>query len=207
MASRWARFARGWLTAVLAVLVAALSHVAGGGDAPGLISIAIALAFSGIVCVALAGKTLSLARLTLSVGFSQVAFHMLFGLGGHSSSALSVAGAPHHGSVSIIVDTATSSAMTHGTMHGGPWMLAGHVGAAILTIIALRRGETTFWTLLEYARWRMRAVLVARFVLIPLRRRIGGANVALARACIPPDLGVLLSTMPHRGPPRAVAFH
>lgn len=204
MASRWARFARGWVTALLAVFVAALSHVAGGGGAPGPLSIALALAFSGMLCVALAGRTLSLLRLTVSVAASQGAFHLLFGLGG-GTSALTMADSPDHGSMAVIVDTATTATMKHGATHGDGWMWAAHAAAAVVTILALRRGEASYWAVLGYAR-SLLAVFIASFALFPVRLVVGGAVAARARAALPRDLGVLLAAMRLRGPPARLSI-
>ncbi|MCU1481117.1 MAG: hypothetical protein JWQ19_1903 [Subtercola sp.] len=93
MSSRAARTLRGLTAAGVAVFVAALSHALGGGDAPGGIGVVLALAFSAVVCVALAGRTLSLVRLSLAVGFSQLAFHLLFSVGGGGASTAAGAGA------------------------------------------------------------------------------------------------------------------
>ncbi len=79
--SRGARVARGLGAAVSAVVIAALSHVAGGGAAPGLLGTALALAFAVLVCIALAGRRLTAGRTTVAVTLSQFVFHVLFSLG------------------------------------------------------------------------------------------------------------------------------
>ncbi|SEM86186.1 hypothetical protein E3O25_04685 [Cryobacterium sp. TMT1-3] len=195
MATRWARFVRGWLTAAVAVLVAALSHVAAGGHAPAPVSIAIALAFAGMVSVALAGKNLSLVRLTLSVGFSQVLFHLLFGLGG-SAGSMTVAG--HHGAATVIVGAASAAPVSPAM----DWMWLAHAVAAVVTIVALRRGERTFWALVELARTALVAVIIALGIVLPTPRSVL-VRAARHLTFIPFDLAVLLSPMRHRGPPAA----
>jgi hypothetical protein len=80
MNTRWARFARGWIAAIVSLFVAACSHALAGGALPATAGLALCLAFSGAVCVLLAGKTLSLARLSIAVGLSQLPFHGLFSL-------------------------------------------------------------------------------------------------------------------------------
>lgn len=59
MTTRWARFARGWIAAIVSLFAAASSHTLAGGSLPATAGIAL----SGATCVPLAGKTLSLARL------------------------------------------------------------------------------------------------------------------------------------------------
>ncbi|WP_105035241.1 hypothetical protein [Cryobacterium aureum] len=195
MATRWSRFARGWLTAVVAVLVAALSHVAAGGQAPAPVSASIALAFAGMVSIALAGKKLSLVKLSVSVGFSQVLFHLVFGLGGTAGS-MTMAG--HHGATTVIVGAASASPVSPAM----GWMWVAHALAAIVTIVALRRGERTFWAVVELARTALVAVVIALCIVLP-PRRVARMRAAVHREFVPLDLAVLLSPMRHRGPPLA----
>ena len=78
MSQRGARTARGLTAAAVATLLAGLSHSLGGGvgaQVPFGVGTVIAFAFAAMVCVALAGRTLSLARLAASVVLSQLAFH------------------------------------------------------------------------------------------------------------------------------------
>ena len=187
---------RGWLTATVAVIVAALSHVAAGGSAPAPVSIMLALAFAGMVSVALAGKTLSLTKLSASVGFSQILFHLLFGLGG---AAVSMTVSGHHKSTSVIVGAASASPVM--PAHG--WMWVAHTLAAIVTIMALSRGERTFWALLELARTAFVAVFIALGIVLVTPGRTALVRAALSRVVAPIDLAVLLSPMRYRGPPSA----
>ena len=209
MATRWARFIRGWLTAGASVLVAAVSHVAGGGAVPGVLGTSLALAFAGMVCIALAGKTLSLPRVAVSVGLSQFAFHTLFGLGAGPSAASmtgSMAHAPGvaHQHSAAVLDPALLSAASGATpmaAHGASMWIA-HVIAALITIIALRRGEAAFWGLVELARSALAAVLLPRplAVTTTLVKRVR-LRLALADRSGLRDLGVLLVRRPLRGPP------
>ncbi|MDJ0349900.1 hypothetical protein [Cryobacterium sp. PH29-G1] len=198
MATRWARFARGWLTAVVAVLVAALSHIAGGGSAPAPLALALALAFAGMVSVVLAGKKLSLMKLSVSVAFSQLLFHLLFALGG-TAGTMTVAG--HHGSTTVLVGAASAAP----AMHSGGAMWIAHTVAAVLTIVALRRGERAFWALVETARTALVTVFIALGLVVPTPGRTARVRAALRREVVRTDLAVLLSPMRHRGPPPVLA--
>ncbi len=82
MGSRPARAMRGTLASAVAIFVAALFHVAGGGAAPGVVPLALSLAFATLASIALTSRRLSLWRLTVSVVLSQFLFHALFSLGG-----------------------------------------------------------------------------------------------------------------------------
>ena len=199
MASRWARFVRGWLTASVAVFVAALSHLAAGGNAPGPLSLVLALAFAGIASVLLAGKSLSLLRLSLSVGISQLLLHGLFGLGGGSS--VTMTSTSHHGAVSLI-DAAASPVHAPGAMSGGGWMWVAHALAAIVTIAALHRGEKTFRALVVETTNRLIAVLIERPAAVSIGARAAAVRPVFGRIFVPADLGELLSSVLRRGPPR-----
>ena len=204
MTSRWARFGRGWLTASVAVFVAALSHMAAGGNAPGLLSVALALAFAGIASVLLAGKSLSLLRLSLSVGISQLLLHVLFGLGGASS--VTITSASHHGAVTLADAAAPQLMHPAGALAGG-WMWVAHALAAVVTIAALRRGEKTFWALLEETTNRVVAVLIERLAPACIGADAATVRPAFRRVFVLADLGVLLSSVLRRGPPlRALAL-
>lgn len=205
MATRWARFARGWIAAIVATLVSALFHVASGGEAPAALGVLLALAFSGIACVLLAGTRLSLWRLSLSVTLSQFLFHALFGLGAANGSAHGpIALAPHaHHLTHVGVAALTSGAShQHAMLTAGPVMWAGHAGAAVVTVLLLRHGERRYFSLLDRAGVRVARCLAAASP-VPL-------DVTTARPVVPHvhvlrELDVLLGRMRHRGPPALLA--
>ncbi|WP_022883474.1 hypothetical protein [Glaciibacter superstes] len=216
MTTRWARFARGWVVAGISTFVAALSHTFGGGAAPGALAVIVSLAFAGIVCIGLSGRTLSLWRVIISVLTSQLILHGLFSLGapggllqpGTAAAAATATdaaatGAHQHATVTgtlvdgALADGAIASAHAAGS-HGASMWLA-HLVAAAVTIVALRHGEAAFWSLFANAR------LVIRSLFAPVLTAIAPASMQRIpnTACVfePRDLGVLLSTMRHRGPP------
>ncbi|MFO7689533.1 MAG: hypothetical protein R6W83_03120 [Cryobacterium sp.] len=200
MTSRWARVGRGSLTAAVAVVLAALSHVAAGGPAPGALGIIVALGLAVPISVLLAGKTLSLFRLSLAVGLSQLLLHGLFGMGTGGAAVLSVAG--HHGAVTILADSTVTQSLSHGDSHTGGAMWLAHGFAAVITIVALRRGERAACALLQLARTQLRAVLIALGSTVPVLIRPITVTTALLGAFVPTPCAVLLSPMRHRGPPQ-----
>ena len=209
MATRWARVARGWIVAVFSTFVAALSHTLGGGSAPGVLAVVLSLAFAGILCIGLAGRTLSLWRMGLSVALSQLIFHGLFSLGapGGALTANTVSGpgvgTHQHQVVTGLVSSADAASTVGAPVHGmfahdaGMWIA--HAAAALLTIVALRHGERAFWSLFSSA------VLAIRSLWEPLAPvavpGVGHSAPAAARVFLPRALSTLLSTMRHRGPP------
>ncbi|PPG19873.1 hypothetical protein C5C74_05180 [Rathayibacter sp. AY1E8] len=134
--SRPLRTLRGVVAATVATLVALFSHVAGGGQIPGPLGVAMPLVLSVLVCVALAGRRLSLVRLAVSVGVSQFLFHTLFTIGTFAGPVDAPMVHAHHGAV---IDV--SAAMTHSGMTGSS-MWAAHLVAAVATTAALHRGES-----------------------------------------------------------------
>jgi hypothetical protein len=191
MATRWARFVRGWIAAVFATLVAVVLHTLGGGAVPGIVAIALSLAFASLACIALSGKTLSAWRLAVAVGFSQFLFHGVFSTLGTTSP---VAAASHH-IHGIVPFLATSSPAPHAEH----WMLPAHVAAALVTFIALRYGERAFWGLRTTARLflatLLRAIAPIRIVEFSSSRDRTDGAPALR------ELGVFLTAVRYRGPP------
>lgn len=200
-ATRAERFARGWLTAGVSTLVAAFSHVAGGGMQPGVLGVVLALAVAVPVSIALAGKHLSTARLTVAVALSQVAFHLLFSLGAEGGVGASAEGGHHSALViSTVADGSASGAVGGAMVMGGPTMWLAHALAAVITIVALRRGEGAAWVLVLLA---VCGVTVARLLTaghrpeVPVLRRPPTPTGVRPR---PPGQRHL-TARPRRGPP------
>ena len=204
MTARGVRFVRGWAAAVAATFIAAFSHVLSGGPAPETSVLALSLALSGLVCTALAGRVLSLWRLSAAVVLSQSLFHGLFSLGSASSAAgAAVPAAGHAGHAAHTVAAASGSGLPGtGTMvmdQASPLMWAGHALAALATIAVLRHGEVTAVRLITALRLRVVAFLP---VFLPLAVE-SGAPVIPADWPVRPlrNLGAPLLVMRHRGPP------
>jgi hypothetical protein len=210
MTTRWARFARGWLAALVSTFIAVCSHTAAGGSLPSVVAIALSLAFSGMVCVALAGKTLSRRRLTLAVAVSQFAFHGAFSLlGGSTSLSGGVHGSGmHHSGAQLAAEIASFASRSHGVMPTDATMWLGHAVAAVVTIVALRRGERAFWGLLDLARLGV-ATIRRRFsrplhTSLTLRPRTG--SVAVQWTLVPRPASLIFVSLTHRGPPALAAI-
>ncbi|MEL4320422.1 hypothetical protein WJX64_15510 [Leifsonia sp. YIM 134122] len=210
MSQRGARTARGLTAAAVATLLAGLSHSIGGGagaQVPFGVGTVVAFAFAAMVCVALAGRTLSLARLAASVILSQLAFHGLFAVSG-SSLRVTTNPAAHHDTAAHLMQQLGAGGIAAGQMgghsaHDGTAMILAHILAAVVTIAALHRGERAARAVVSAAA-RLVSVLVAgapRLVpVIEIRLR------ARAVVLLPHDLLVVLSSMRHRGPPRSITL-
>ncbi|MGO4689602.1 hypothetical protein [Glaciibacter sp. 2TAF33] len=204
MATRWARFMRGWVAAAFSTFVAALSHTLGGGAAPGALAVIVSLAFAGMVCVGLSGRTLSAWRVAASVILSQLIFHGLFSLGAPGGALTTDAstGAPlaaHHHTALAITHGVTGSMEGHGASHVGAGMWIAHGAAAVLTIVALRHGEAAFWGMLTTARLVIRRIVTVAAAITPAvpTRRTPSTGLVF----VPREPALVFSVMRHRGPP------
>ena len=196
MPARGTRVVRGGATAVSSVVLAACSHVVGGAGQPGALGVVLALVLAMPLCVALGGRRLATGRLVASVLLSQVVLHALFGLDASGAPAASVAGGHHH---APLVLHAVPGGGTVTSVDGaalGPWVA--HVAAAVLTVVALRRGERALWRLVELASGLPRLVAL-------LTARPAPTGVRLLPAAEPghrPVAARHLVALPRRGPPR-----
>jgi len=195
------------LASGVAIFVAALFHVAGGGAAPGPLALGLSMAFATLASVALTARRLSLWRLLLAVGLSQFLFHVLFSLGGGGVRFTAPGGMAHlHAGAHL---TMTSGAMTTGAMSAAhtsalsPSMWLTHATAVLVTVIVLRFGEQAFWGLFETARLRI-ARAVERLVVVPVTVGPSLATPTTGEPARLRDLGLPLARLRHRGPPALV---
>ena len=86
MSTRATRTLHGVAASAVATWTAAVSHTVGGGEAPSPVVLLVVTALAAPLCVAVAGRTLSLPRVIVAVGLAQVLLHTTFaataGLGG-----------------------------------------------------------------------------------------------------------------------------
>ncbi|MBM7412333.1 hypothetical protein JOE38_002156 [Clavibacter michiganensis] len=194
---------RGLVTAAFAILVAMLSHMAGGGHAPGAVGLVLAAALAVPTCVLLAGRTVSTTRLSLAVTGSQGILHLLFSVGVPTSTTMQVIGGHHGMGGHVVTDGSASADMVGmGAMHAGSSMWIAHLGAAIVTIVAMRLGERAFWDVLALARTSFAVVFCAVAFLVAPRAEVRHRVAHVVRVELR-DLGVFVAASPLRGPPTA----
>lgn len=205
MGSRWARVCRGVLASTTAIFVAALFHVAGGGAAPGPVALALSLAFATLASIALTARRLSLWRLVMAVGLSQFLFHALFSLGEGSARFTAPGGMSHlHAGMHLVMTSGAMPAAHASDLSPSMWLT--HATAVLVTVVALRFGEQSFWGLFRTARVRV-ARAADRLVALPVPVRSAVSPVAAAEPARLRDLGLPLARLRHRGPPAlACAF-
>ncbi|MEJ1090248.1 hypothetical protein [Microbacterium istanbulense] len=188
--SRRPAVVRGFAAATLAIFVALAGHVFAGGDVPGLIGVLVPWVLALMVCIVLAGRRLSVVRLSISVASSQFLFHALFVLGAITPNTQlgHVHGLP-------------MSMPAAGALVADPQMWTGHVAAALVTIAALHRGERMLVALRDLAghtmAWLRGRLGVVLFAQRPSARR--RLTFALVIDAVPLDVPVRL--LRRRGPP------
>jgi len=193
MSSRSARVARGSIAAAFATTVALFSHVFAGGGMPGPLGIAVPLVLSLMVCVLLAGRRLSLVRLSVGVAVSQLLFHTLFVLGAPAAAATATPG--HHMTGMVLPAVANDQhPMTDPAL-----MWLGHAIAAAITIAAVYNAERVVVALASLAeRFRVWWGAVSAPAPVRVTRRSsdpGGTILALPLLRLDPD------SVRRRGPP------
>lgn len=165
--SRGTRLLSGLAGASISTFVALASHVWVGGWMPGMLGIAVPWLLSFMLCTLLSGIRLSGIRLSFSVVLSQALFHALFVLGAitpRSGVAPHVHGAmvlPSGGAAAIVPEDA------------GMWIA--HAVAAVITVLALHRGERVLHALAAVAsavaQWLGRVVIAPAPLVGPARPR------------------------------------
>lgn len=199
--TRGARALRGGLAASSATFVALMSHIAGGGEVPGLLGVVVPLVLSLPVCMAWSGR-LSLAGLSASVVASQLFFHALFMLGTPAQDRpASAASGAHAGHEGMMMPTPAAGQATE-MAPADPTMWLSHGLAAVVTIAVLYRGELMLLRLRELAvraaAWLLRGHAVVDHVFSFVLPALPGVVAATFRPLHPsPQLSPLL----RRGPP------
>ncbi|KQZ25188.1 hypothetical protein [Microbacterium sp. Root553] len=198
--SRKPAVVRGFAASSLAIFIALAGHLTGGGAMPGPLGIVVPWLLSVMICVLLAGRRLSLTRMSLSVALSQFLFHVLFVLGTVAPSGVS---APHVHGGPIVIPTGpgiSEAVVADGSM----WI--GHGIAALVTVLALHRGERLILALhtlsgqaVRWMRRRLDAALVRPALPALVRTR---GEFLLQRASAP----VHLTTLRGRAPPAIPAI-
>lgn len=201
MSPRGARAIRGAAIAAFAMLVASLAHTIGGGTPPGVLALALAMAFSAPLAMVIAGERMSLPRAAVAALVAQAALHLLYSIGTPARGAASVVAHAHGSGVPLRIDAGGLAVVVdHGHALGMP---LAHVAAAAATVVALallgraaRAVSVAFGTAVRGIR-----LLVSVLAGAPVATNVRHV-VPAARRQGPPALAlVLLSSLRHRGPP------
>lgn len=200
-AARAQRLARGWIVGLVATTAAAVSHSLAGGYQPGALSFGTALVFAGMLGTVVIGRAPSLPRLSVAVGVSQLAFHLMFSLlGGGAASSRADSGFGMPGMADMGASTLSTPLAVRVQDHAAdPGMWIAHTLAAVLTILFLRRAELAVWTMLA----RLGRVLATRLTRVAVPVASGGVLRVPASPSIAhrPAERLLIASALRRGPP------
>lgn len=204
MSARAQRLTRGWIVGLVATTVAAVSHSLAGGHEPGLLSFGTALVFAGTLGTFVIGRRPSLPRLSVAVGVSQLAFHLLFSLLGNGGGAPAAGTRGMAGMTGMGMDDSPVTAPLATGAHdhfADPGMWMAHAVAAALTVLFLRRAELAVWTMLS----RLGRLVVTRLTAPPTSTPLPSSGLrrlparpAIERA---PVERILVASASRRGPP------
>lgn len=200
------------MVALSATLLAALAHTLGGGTPPGVVALAVALAFSVPFAIVMVGAKSGLIRASAAALAAQLALHATFSLSAGSSPATAHlghgAGAGTGTSSSAWLEAAGTGHGTHVEPFAGA-MLLGHVAAAVLAVAAIALTDRAVRLVAAVAR----GILVAVALLLAPEPAVapGGSTRPRSTSRLRPGLARLESSLVRRGPPRgigaAVAAH
>jgi hypothetical protein len=194
MTPRAARLLRGALLGTVATLLAAMSHLSGGGPAPSVLALVLGAAFATAVGTAAigrvtAGRPVGLTRTAVAVGIAQLAFHLGFSLLG-AGAVVSSTGGHHHAVFAIASDPASAVAQ------GGAAMWLAHLAAATLTVLYLRHLESRVWAVLaRLGGFLLRALGIRMPEQAARRPRPAVSRVAVTASAL------LRDAIARRGPP------
>jgi len=203
MPARAQRLARGWIVGLVATTIAAVSHSLAGGYQPGVLSFGTAMVFAGMLGTFVIGRRPSLPRLSVAVGVSQLAFHLLFSLLGSGTVAGSSAPDSRFGMTGMAgmgVSSAPAPLAMSGHDHiADPGMWIAHAIAAVLTVVFLRHAELAVWSMLT----RLGRVLATRLTVVLVPVASGGVPRIPARPNLVrgPVERLLVASVSRRGPP------
>ena len=199
-----ARLLRGWIVAVLAVLLAVGGHQAahsvmhGSTEVIPLELLAFSTALTAPVAVGLAGKRLSTWSTASTAIFGQLAFHILYSLP-YSGVHAAHSGHEHHGHHQAALSVVTEAHSTHAvhTAVQDAVMLAAHLLAAVLTTAIIVHGERSLIAIIAWL-----TLAPSRFVLAALPASIVRPKTVqpMIRVWIPRPMNVS-QTRSTRGPP------
>ena len=199
-----ARLWRGWIVALLSVLLAAGGHqiahslTHGMTDALPWALLGFATALTAPVAVALAGRGISAWATGLTTIFGQLAFHVLYSLPHTGSSNLPDEHAHgHHPAPLTEVHTATVTHAGQSTMAADVAMLGAHALAAAITTWIVVRGERSLVTLVAWLLLVPVKLVLATQPLNPARPK---PALAVGQVWIPHPMN-RAATRWSRGPP------
>lgn len=201
-----ARLLRGWIVALLAVVLAAGGHQAAhsmmhGATEPIPVQLlCFSAAMTAPLAVALAGKRMSTWATAITTVFGQIVFHVLYSLPYAGAQTLHGSDLHHghhgHENLALLSEPHVSHAV-HATTAADAVMLAAHLLAAALTTFVIVHGERSLVSVVCWMTLVPVRVVLAR---LPVSVAHPKAILPMARVWIPRPMNVR-QTRSTRGPP------
>jgi len=191
---------------LFAVIIAALSHGAGGASAPSLVVMFVATVLALPVVVLLQRVRAPLARQVLVIGLSQLAFHTLFWLSPVPGIVSNTSPSHHLTHLMLIVPasgTSTTASMDMG-LSGG--MTIAHVVAGVAPLALWRYGDALTRAIANTVIFSLRRLIALAHSIAPVSLTIDGLRLTSR----PDHSGairhlLLQAGLRHRGPPLSLA--
>ncbi len=153
----WARAARTVVLGGSSLGLAAIAHLAGGGELPSATVLGAVGLVVGLMAVTLTARRCRVPVLLAVLGAQQVVLHQVFNTSAAVASACGTGVPAHHAMGTGCWSTSMSS------MEPTGWsMLAGHVAATLITACVLARGEAWWWRVLDQVSRAANAALARR---------------------------------------------
>jgi len=221
MRSRVGALPRAWGASGLATLLAVFTHQLAGGHTPSPVLVSVAWALGAVAALPFVGRRPSLLRLAGLLLPAQLVYHLAFGAG-HAGHAAHASSAPLTVAEAVGADAVNqqlhaghaghagalgAAHLVAATEPGAALMLAAHVLAALLSVLALRHAERglSAAALAVSATARAAGRLFARLPQLPAAARTSSRVPATAWLPRPHRLGLPLAALRYRGPPLSLA--
>jgi hypothetical protein len=179
------RVARSAVVALSAIGLALLGHLTAGGSTPTPGTLTMVVLVVWLLSYGLSGRRWTVGPLVAVLLGAQLLFHVVF--------ADATATHAHFGSLAGDASPARG--------HSALLMLAGHLAAALLTALLLRRGEDWLWGLVGLLARAWRAARIAAARPLDATRALAGRQPGE----VPAALGLLEHAVARRGPPVPLA--
>lgn len=202
--TRGVRTVRGLVVASVATIVAALSHVMGGGAAPSLLAMLLCASIALPFVVFLSGRKSPIGML-VSVAGTQALFHWLFVWISPAAADLSYMRWSSHAEHLAAMTRSWSPALAPSTPEGAQWfMLATHSVAVIVTCLMLRYADDAFEAI--HRAWQRLRLRLTRAITLP--DPLSPPHQFAAQVDVLPQTKVVAYSRTLRGPPAvSVSLH
>jgi hypothetical protein len=192
------RAARALAASGVATFTALMSHLLAGGAVPGALGIVVPLVLATPICLVLAPVRLTWLRLSVSVAVSQLLFHTLFSLGAAGAGSAPTSSVHEHGG-GVALGLSDGAPAHAGHASASMWLA--HAGAALVTVLVLRHGESALSRVAQALVRAGRRFTRVRVLAPPVLPHVAAARSRDERAWCPSARVLTSTSVVRRGPP------